>query len=196
MDREDDRHLGGDRHQIRHRLAEQRPVDEGGAVEGDEQVPARLDPELRGGCGGADPILERHQGVDHRVADEVHALVGDPLGAQVLDRLLAVEEEVLGEDVGDDPVDLLGHRAVEAAQAGLDVRDGDHGLGRGQRRGQGRVDVAGHDDEVGCLLGEDRLEPLHHRAVCSAWLPEPTSSMWSGSGTPSSSRKTSDIIRS
>ena len=34
------------------------------------------------------------------------------------------------------------------------------------------------------------------RAVCWAWLPEPTSSMWSGAGTPSSSRKTSDIIRS
>ena len=34
------------------------------------------------------------------------------------------------------------------------------------------------------------------RAVCAAWLPEPTSSMWSGAGTPSSSRKTSDISRS
>ena len=34
------------------------------------------------------------------------------------------------------------------------------------------------------------------RAVCCAWLPEPTSSMWSGAGTPSSSRKTSDISRS
>ena len=34
------------------------------------------------------------------------------------------------------------------------------------------------------------------RAVCTAWLPEPTSSMWSGAGTPSSSRKTSDIARS
>ena len=34
------------------------------------------------------------------------------------------------------------------------------------------------------------------RAVCWAWLPEPTSSMWSGSGMPSSSKKTSDISRS
>ena len=53
--------------------------------------------------------------------------------------------------VGDDPVDLLGHRAVEAAQAGLDVGDRDAHLGRGQRRGQGRVDVAGDDHEVGLL---------------------------------------------
>ncbi len=34
------------------------------------------------------------------------------------------------------------------------------------------------------------------RAVCCAWLPEPTSSMWSGAGTPSSSKKTCDIARS
>ena len=33
-------------------------------------------------------------------------------------------------------------------------------------------------------------------ASIRAWVPEPTPSMWSGSGTPSSSRKTSDIIRS
>ncbi len=34
------------------------------------------------------------------------------------------------------------------------------------------------------------------RAVCWAWLPEPTSSMWSGAGTPSSSKNTSDIVLS
>ena len=34
------------------------------------------------------------------------------------------------------------------------------------------------------------------RAVWAAWVPEPTSSMWSGSGTPSSSKKISDIARS
>ncbi len=34
------------------------------------------------------------------------------------------------------------------------------------------------------------------RAVCCACVPEPTPSMWSGSGTPSSSKKTSDIMRS
>ncbi len=34
------------------------------------------------------------------------------------------------------------------------------------------------------------------RAVCSAWLPDPTPSMWSGSGTPSSSKKTWDIALS
>ena len=63
-------------------------------MQGDEQVLAGLDPEPRRGPGGAEAVLERDQGVDHRVADEVHALLGDALGAQVLDRLVAVQEEV------------------------------------------------------------------------------------------------------
>ena len=106
-----------ERRQSRDRLAEQRSVDEGGAVQGDEHVAARLDAEPGRRARAAEALLERDQRVDHRVADEVHALVGDPLGAQVLDRLVAVEEELVGELVGDDPVELLGHRAVEAAQA-------------------------------------------------------------------------------
>ena len=165
-------------------------------MQGDERVGAGLDPEPGGGPGGPEAVFERDQGVDHRVADEVHALVGDAFGAQVLDRLLAVQEEQLGEAVGDDPVDLLGHRQVEAAQAGLDVGDRDPHLDRGQRRRQGRVDVAGDDHQVGRLLDQDRLQPLHRPRRLLAWLPEPTSSMWSGAGTPSSSRKTSDISRS
>ena len=147
--------------QLGHRLAQQRAVDEGGTVQGHQREPARLDPEPRRGPQIPEAVLERDQGVDHRVADEVHALLGDALGAQVLDRLVAVQEEQLGELVGDDPVDLLRHRAVEAAQAGLDVGDRDAHLRRGQRRRQGRVDVAGDDDQVGPLVGEHRLEPLH-----------------------------------
>ena len=154
-------------------------------MEGDEQEGARLDPELGGAPGGAEAALERDQGVDHRVADEVHPLLGDPLGAQVLDRLVAVEEEVLRRGVGDDPVDLLGHRAVEAAQAGLDVGDRDRSLGRGQRRRQGRVDVAGDDHQVGPLLEPGPAPAAPSPAPsAAAWLPEPTSSMWSGAGTP------------
>ena len=108
-----------------------------------------------------------------------------------------VQEEQLGEVVGDDPVDLLGHRPVEAAQAGLDVGDRDPELRRAERRSQGRVDVAGNEDQVGALGAQDRLEPLEHPARSArAWLPEPTPSMWSGSGTPSSSKKISDIARS
>ena len=91
----------------------------------------------------------------------MHALRRDAFGAQVLRRLLAVQEEVSGEAVGDDPVDLLGHRQVERAQAGLDVGDRDAHLHRDQRRRQGRVDVAEDDDQVGPLGDQHRLQPLH-----------------------------------
>ena len=40
--------------------------------------------------------------------------------------------------------------------------DRDLHLRRGQRRRQGRVDVARDDHQVGPLLGQHRLEPLHH----------------------------------
>ena len=36
---------------------------------------------------------------------------------------------------------------------------------------------------------EDRLDALHHARGLHGWLAEPTPSMWSGTGTPSSSRK-------
>jgi hypothetical protein len=102
-------------------IGQQRPVDERRAVQGDEQIVAQL--EAEGDCRVrvAEALLHRDERVDHRVADEVHPLVGDALGAQVLDRLLAMQEQVLGELVGDDAVDLLGHRAVEGAQARLQV---------------------------------------------------------------------------
>ena len=175
MDREDDRHLLRQGGQLRHRLSEQRPVDQGRAVEGDEGVGARLEAQLGGRARRPDPLLQRHQGVDHRVADHVHALVGDPLAAQVGDRLGAVEEEPLGKAVGDDPVDLLGHGAIEAAQPRLDMGDRNLHLDRGQHGGQGRVDVAGDHHQVGFLVGQDRLQPFHrprrlHRVAAGADL--------------------------
>ena len=112
-------------------------------------------------------------------------------------RLVGVQEEELGEVVGDDPVDLLGHRAVEAAQPRLDVADRDPELRGAERRRERRVDVAGDEHEVGPLVAQHGLEPLEHAAPSARRaVPEPTPSMWSGSGTPSSSKKTSDIARS
>jgi hypothetical protein len=130
-------------------------------MQGDERELAGLDPEPGGRPGGAEAVLESNKRVDHRVADEVHPGLGDPLGPQVYDRLIGMQEEQLGELVGDDPVDLLGHGAVEAAQAGLDVGDRDAHLDRGQHRRQGRVDVARDEDEVGLLGLQHRLQPLH-----------------------------------
>ena len=56
------------------------------------------------------------------------------LAAQVVDgRLRRAQQQVAGV-VGQHAVELLGHRAVERAHAGLDVRDGDARLRGGKRR--------------------------------------------------------------
>jgi hypothetical protein len=60
--------------------------------------------------------------------------------------------------VGDDAVDLFGHRPVAAAEPRLDVSDSYAAApGRGGAR-EGRADVSGHDDEVGLELRECLLE--------------------------------------
>ena len=83
-----------------------------------------------------DTVEGRYQAVDHRVADEMDALLGDALGAQVLDRVLAVNEEGARKRVGNQAVDLLRHAAIEGAKARFDVSDGDLDLGSRQRRRQ------------------------------------------------------------
>jgi len=90
----------------------------------------------------------------------VKALIKAMLKAQLLweqDR-----ETLLGELVGDDPIDLLGHRAVEGAQARLQVRDRDTELDRHERRCQRGVDVARHEHEIRTLGLQYGLYPFHH----------------------------------
>ena len=64
--------------------------------------------------------------------------------------------------VGDDAVELLGHRAVERAHARLDVRDRDARLGGGQRAGERRVRVAVDEHRVGPLVAQQRAERAEH----------------------------------
>jgi hypothetical protein len=131
-------------------------------VQRDEQVAARL--ETQRGCRAApaDQVLQRDKAVDHRVADELHALVLDALSAQVLDRLLRVQEAERGEVVGGDAVGLLRHRPVEAAQSRFDVAHSHAKLVGTQRRPEGGVHVARNQDEVRPLLREHGPEPLQN----------------------------------
>ena len=82
--------------------------------------------------------------------------------AEVVARLGRVDEQEIRHLVRDDPVDLLGHRAVERAEARLDVPHGDRELGGGERCRHRRVDVSRDEHDVGTLGFEDRLEALHH----------------------------------
>jgi hypothetical protein len=62
--------------------------------------------------------------------------------------------------IGQDPVELLGHVAVERAHARLDVRDWHPRLRARQRTGEGRVGVPVHEQEVRRYL---RHEPVQRR---------------------------------
>ena len=84
----------------------------------------------------------RQQRVDHHVADQLDPVGRRALGEQVVDRVGGRGEEQIGERVGHEPVDLLGHRPVTAAQPRLDVGDRHAELGRTSGAGDRRVDVA------------------------------------------------------
>ena len=150
-------------------------------MERDEHVAAA--PEAVLGPGG-EPLRQvevREQRVDHRVPDQHDVLAGDAFGRQVPNRVLRGREQQAREVVCDLAVVLLGHVPVEAAQPRLEVADRDLQLHGCERPGERRVDVARHHHEI-------RLDPekvsssLTRPAVCSAWEPEPTSSITSGSG--------------
>ena len=77
--------------------------------------------------------------------------------------------------VGDDAVELLGHRAVERAHAGLDVRDRDPRLRRGERARERRVRVAVDEHRVGPLVAQQRRRARRACApVCSVFEPPPS----------------------
>ena len=86
----------------------------------------------------------------------------DAFTLEVAERFLRSDVELVADRVGQDPVDLFGHGAVPAAEARLEVCDRDAELHRGQGGGEGRVDVAGHDHQVGPVVDQERLEALHH----------------------------------
>ncbi len=84
-----------------------------------------------------------------------------PSASEVRVRALLGREEVGREVVGDDAIDLLGHRAVEGAQSRFDVAEGNplfRGNERDRRRG---VDVSSDEDDVGSVLPADLLERRH-----------------------------------
>jgi hypothetical protein len=161
MHREDDGNSLGDCLELLEHLGKKRSVYEGWAMQRDEHESSCTEPELLGDPKRAKPRLEAAERVDHRVPDEVDALGLDSLPTKVLHRVLRVGEQMVGELVRDDPVHLLGHRAIEAPQAGLDVPVGDTELDEHERRSQRRVDVTRDERDVRRFGGDDRLEPFH-----------------------------------
>ena len=132
-----------------------------GPVQRQQGIGAGLQAELRPGrpLDGGPHVLEER--VHHAVADEVHPLGSDALPSEVRVRALLGREEVGREMVGDDAIDLLGHRPVEGAQSRFDVAEGNPLLGGDERDRRRGVHVASDEDDVGPVLAADLLERRH-----------------------------------
>ena len=90
--------------------------------------------------------LEQPGRVAHHVADHL-AASRDTLRLELRGRALVRAEEQCRQPIDLDPVPFFGHRQVEAAQPGLDVRDR-HLLACGVRSGQRRVRIAEDEHPV------------------------------------------------
>jgi hypothetical protein len=99
--------------------------------------------------------------VEHHVADDSHA-VDDPFPAEVRRRHPARAEEECRDAIDDHAVELLGHRQVEGAQTGLDVRDREPRLGGRERAGERRVRVAVDEDCSRLLVERGALDSREH----------------------------------
>ena len=110
---------------------------------------------------GLQPLDLVEEVVDHHVADEVDAVGGVALAQQGLVAGGLGDEEQVGDGVGGQPVDLFGHAAVAAAQAGLDVDEHALQLLGSDGGGQRGVDIAHHQHAVGRVLGEFAFHGHH-----------------------------------
>ncbi len=149
------------RHDARqHRLV----VDIGGAVQRHqtEAVPGQA--KFPGGRIDFDAVAYELVAIDHDVADADDAIGRDTLGAQIVVGVLRRGPQQIGDRIGDDPVDFLGHGAVAAAQAGLEMGERQAELLCDQTASQRRVDVADHDDPVGRRRAAEALIGNHHAA--------------------------------
>ena len=88
------------------------------------------------------------EAVDHDVADQLHLSGIDPFAPQVFRAGGLGDEQQVGKRVGDDAVNFLRHRAVEATQTGLDVYHRNQQLGSRQCACQRAGHVAKHHDRL------------------------------------------------
>ena len=104
------------------------------------------------------------QRVDHRVAGDVDARGVDAFAQQVVARLGGRREVQVGNHGGEPAVHFLrpGRVDVAGAQSGFDVADGDFGIERGQRGGEGGGRVALHQHAVGPEIGIHLAQPFQH----------------------------------
>jgi hypothetical protein len=112
-------------------------------------------------------LSEREQkGVDDGVARDDDLLARHAFAEQVLRGPECGREVQIGDGREHPAVGFLGigMAAIEAAQPRLDVRDGDAPVKSGEGGAKGARRVSLHDDPVGLLALEQRVEPGHRAA--------------------------------
>ena len=135
--------------------------------------------DVRGSC----PFQVKQQAVYHDVADEEDLLLRNALAEEVRRRRPREGvKSVVGDGVGDEAVDLLGHGPVEAAEAGLDVGDGDTELRAASAQAIVELTSPTTMTRSGFSLSSTFSNSMSTLPVCSAWLPEPTPRWTSGAG--------------
>jgi hypothetical protein len=80
----------------------------------------------------------------------------------MLDGVFFGYEKIVGEGIGEDAIDFFGHTAVEAAEAGFDVGDGNAKLHSGERNGNSGIDVANDKNEIGLVFEQYGLDALEN----------------------------------
>ena len=157
-------------------------VDILGAVGRQEDEPPRFEPQsvervALAGC-DVDVTLD---GIDDGVPGLVDAF-GEALVVEVADGALGRREQVVGGVVAQHAVVLLGHPAVEAPQARLDVGQFRVEFAGGNAARQRRVGVAVDQHHVGRNRLQQGFERAHHRAGLLAVAARPDREVVGGFG--------------
>lgn len=96
--------------------------------------------------------------INHDVSDEINGFARTAFFEEMLDGVFFGDEKIVGESVGENAIDFFGHGAVETAKAGLDMGDGNAEFYGGERNGDGGVDIADDEDEIGLAFKENGLD--------------------------------------
>ena len=142
-------------------------VDVAGPVQRAQRIAARLEDELPqdASLSGALPVVQ--QRIDHHIADEVNLVGRHALGTKIVGGGTLRCEQIVGDLVGEESIDLFGHPSIVAAQARFDMRDGMPRLTATSAHAKRRIDVSDDDNGVGRVRIQIFVERHHHaRGLC------------------------------
>ena len=108
----------------------------------------RFQPESCPGISPVDPVSQQLVCVDHDVSDPTNSRVRDAFAMKVLIGIGGRGPQHVRDRVGNDSVDLFGHRPVAAPESGFDVAQRDAKLCGNKGASQRGIHVSDDDDPV------------------------------------------------